>query len=223
MKLSKDTLAIFKNFSTINSNLTIKPGNKITTISAHKNIMAEVVLTDLTEEFPIEFGIYDMNEFLGAMSLFENPELEFSDKYVDIKEGKHGIRYFAANQSVLTVVPGLKAFPEPDITFDLTSQMLAQIQRVSSILRVTDFAVVGDGQVISVNVGDKTNPTSNTFTSEIGATDKSFRVCFKVENLKMMTGDYRVAVGAKKISRFQNANRSLTYYVAIEADSTFDF
>lgn len=220
MKLSKETLAVFKNFSNINGNLSIKAGSKLTTISAGKNIMAEVVVA---ETFPIDFGIYDLNEFLGAMSLFETPELEFTDKHVTIKEGKNGIRYFAANQSVLTVVPAIKQFPTPDIEFDLSGQMLNQIQRVASILRVSDFSVVGDGSVITINVGDKTNPTGNTFSSEIGVTDKSFQVNFKVENLKMMPGDYAVAIGAKKISRFKATSQQLVYYVALELDSKFDF
>ena len=220
MKLSKDTLSLFKNFASINSNLIIKAGNKLTTISSGRNIMAETIVG---EQFPTEFGIYDLNEFLGAMSLFENPELEFSEKYVTIKEGKNSVRYFAANQSVLTVVPNIKQFPTPDIEFDLTSQMLTQIQRVASIHKVSDISVVGDGETVNINVGDKSNPTGSSFDSEIGVTDKSFKVKFKVENLKMMTGDYRVSIGAKKMSRFQATNQQLTYYVAIELDSTFDF
>lgn len=220
MNLSKETLAVFKNFSNINGNLSIKEGNKLTTISAGKNIMAEIVVP---ETFPIDFGIYDLNEFLGAMSLFENPDLDFTEKFVTIKEGKNGIRYFAANQTVLTPVPAIKQFPTPDIEFDLTSGMLNQIQRVASILRVSDFSVVGDGSVITVNVGDKSNPTGNTFSSEIGVTDKSFSVNFKTENLKMMPGDYLVSIGGKKISRFKATSQQLTYYVAIELDSKFDF
>jgi hypothetical protein len=220
MKLSKDTLALFKNFASINSNLTIKAGNKLTTISSGKNIMAETVVG---EQFPIDFGIYDLNEFLGAMSLFETPELEFSDKYVTVKEGKNSVRYFAANQSVLTAVPNVKQFPTPDIEFDLSSQMLTQVQRVASILKVSDISFVGDGETVTVNVGDKSNPTGSSFDSEIGVTDKTFKVKFKVENLKMMTGDYRVSIGGKKISRFQATNQQLMYYVAIELDSSFDF
>lgn len=220
MNLSKETLAVFKNFSNINGNLSIKEGNKLTTISAGKNIMAEIVVP---ETFPIDFGIYDLNEFLGAMSLFENPDLDFTEKYVTIKEGKNGIRYYAANQSVLTPVPTIKQFPTPDIEFDLTGGMLNQIQRVASILRVSDFSVVGDGSVITVNVGDKSNPTGNTFSSEIATTDKSFTVNFKTENLKMMPGDYVVSIGGKKISRFKATGQQLTYYVAIELDSKFDF
>ena len=101
--------------------------------------------------------------------------------------------------------------------------MLSQIQRVASILKVNDFSVVGDGSTITINVGDKSNPTGNTYNSEIGVTDKTFKVNFKVENLKMLAGDYNVAIGAKKISRFKAVNQELIYYVAIELDSSFDF
>ena len=220
MKLSKETLSVFKNFSAINTNLTIKPGNKLTTISTGKNIIAEAVVA---ESFPQEFGVYDLNEFLGAMSLFGDPELDFNELNVDIKEGRNKVKYFKANSSVLTAVPTIKSFPDPDIEFDLPGAMLNQIQRVASILRVADFSVVGDGSTISVQVGDKANPTGNSYSSELGVTDKSFKVNFKVENLKMMAGDYRVAIGGKKISRFKATNQQLVYYVAIELDSTFDF
>ena len=220
MKLSKETLSIIKNFGAINPNLTLKAGSELATISSGKNIIAKATVK---ESFPEDFGIYDVNEFLGAMSLFDDPELTFTDKFVTIKENSNGIKYFAANQSVLTNVPSIKPFPEPDITFDLTSNNLSQILRVSSILRVTDFSVVGDGTNITVLVGDKNNPTGNTFESIIGSTDKTFKINFKVENLKMLPGDYEVSIGAKKISRFINKNVALTYFIALELDSTFDF
>lgn len=220
MKLSKETLAVFKNFAGINGNLSIKAGKSLTTISAGKNIMAQA---HVSEEFETDFGIYDLNEFLGAMSLFDSPELDFGSKYVTIKEGKNSVKYYAANQSVLTAVPNIKQFPDPDIEFNLSSTMLSQIQRVASILRVSDFSVVGDGSTITIAVGDKSNPTGNTYESEIGVTDKTFKVNFKVENMKMMAGDYHVAIAAKKISRFQAVNQPLVYYVATELDSTYDF
>lgn len=220
MKLSKETLSIFKNFAGINSNLILKPGNKLQTISAGKNIIASAVIS---ESFPIEFGIYDLNEFLGALSLFDAPELSFNDKFVLMGEGKNSVRYYAANQSVLTIVPNVKQFPEPDIEFDLPGSMLSQIQRVASILHVSDFSLVGDGDTIKVVVGDKSNPTGNVYQSEVGETNKQFKVDFKVENLKIMSGDYRVSIGGKKISRFQSTNLQLVYYVAIELSSTFDF
>ena len=220
MKLSKETLSIIKNFGTINPNLTLKAGSELATITTGKNIIAKATVK---EDFPIEFGIYDVNEFLGAMSLFEDPELTFTDKFVTIKEDSNGIKYFAANQSVLTNVPSVKPFPEPDITFDLTSSNLSQILRVSSILRVPDFSIVGDGTSITVLVGDKNNPTGNTFEAIVGTTDKSFKINFKVDSLKMLPGDYEVSIGAKKISRFVNKSVALTYFIALELDSTFDF
>lgn len=220
MKLSKETLTIFKNFSNINSNLTLKPGSRIATVSTGKNLMAQ---TKVQEEFPIDFGIYDLNEFLGALSLFDSPDLDFSEKYVTIREGKNSVRYFAASSSILTAVPPDKTIPTPDIEFDLSSQMLSQIQRVASILRVSDFSVIGDGSTVSISVGDKSNPTGNSFESEIGVTDKTFRVNLKVENMKMLPSDYNVAIAAKKICRFQSVNQPLMYLVAIELDSTFGF
>lgn len=220
MKLSKETLAVFKNFASINSNLSIKAGKTLVTMSTGKNIIAKA---DVAEEFPMDFGIYDLNEFLGTLSLFESPELDFTDKSVTIKEGKNSVKYFAANSQVLTVVPTMKAFPEPDIQFNLSQQMLGQIQRVASILKVADFSISGDGNVISILIGDKKNPTGTTFDSELGTTDKTFKVNLKVENLRMLATDYNVAIGGKKIARFLSTNNQLTYFVAIELDSTFDF
>lgn len=220
MKLSKDTLSVFKNFASINSNLSIKAGKTLVTMSTGKNIIAKA---DVAEEFPIDFGIYDLNELLGTLSLFESPELEFTDKSVTIKEGKNSVKFFAANAQVLTPVPAMKAFPEPDIQFDLPQQMLSQIQRVASILKVADFSISGDGNVITIAVGDKKNPTGTTFDSELGTTDKTFKVNLKVENLRMLATDYTVSIGGKKIARFQSTNNLLTYFVAIELDSTFDF
>jgi hypothetical protein len=219
MKLSKDTLALFKNFAGINSNLLLKAGNKLATISAQKNVMSDATVG---ETFP-DFGIYDLNEFLGAMSLFEDPELEFSDKYVTISEGGNSIKYFAADASVLTAPQKAITFPDSDIEFTMTAAMLSMIHKTSSVLRAADVSIIGDGSTMTISVGDKKNATGNSYSNTVGSTDKSFRVNLKVENLKMLPGDYQVSVSSKKISRFQSASSDLVYYVAVEADSTFDF
>ena len=220
MKLSKETLGIFKNFAGINSNQLLKQGNKLSTISAQKNVMADVTVS---ETFP-DFGIYDLNEFLGAMSLFDDPELEFSDKVCKITQGNMSIKFFAADATVLTAPTKSITFPEAEINFELNNQMLTMIQRTASVLKATDVSVVGaDGQ-ITIVVGDKKNATGNSFSEPVGTTDKTFKVNLKVENLKMIPGDYSVSVSSKKISRFQSSTTSdLVYYVAVEADSTFDF
>jgi hypothetical protein len=218
MKLSKETVGLIKNFAGINSNLLLKSGNKLATISAQKNVMADATVT---ETFP-DFGIYDLNEFLGAMSIFEDPELVFSEKYVTIKQGNMSIKYFAAEASVLTAPQKSITFPDAEIQFNLTASMLDMIRRTAGVLRASDLTISGDGKKITAVVGDKKNSTGNTFQELVGETDKKFTVHLKVENLKMLPGDYKVSVSSKKISRFLGAG-DLVYYVAVEADSTFDF
>jgi hypothetical protein len=220
MKLSKDTVGLFKNFAGINSNLLLKQGNKLATISTQKNVMSDTVVA---ETFPADFGIYDLNEFLGAMSLFEDPELDFSDKYVTIKEGGASIKYFAAEVGNLVVPQKAIVFPEAEIEFTLTSTMLNMIQKTSSVLRATDLQIVGDGSKMVIQVGDKKNATGNTYNAQVGSTDKEFKVNLKVENLKMLPGDYLVSISSKKISRFKATSSELVYYVAVEADSVFGF
>lgn len=218
MKLSKETVAVFKNFAGINSNLLLKEGNKIATISSQKNVMAD---TTVSETFPAEFGVYDLNEFLGAMSIFEDPELSFSEKYVTISQNGRSIKFFAASPDVLVAPTKSITFPEAEVNFRITADQLDMIRKTASVLRSDDLSIVGDGTNITAVVGDKKNVTANSFSEKVGTTDKSFKVNLKVENLKMLPGDYDVSVSSKKISRFKG-NGDLVYYVAVEADSSFE-
>lgn len=219
MKLSKETVNLIKNFAGINSNLLLKSGNKLATISGQKNVMADATVT---ETFP-DFAIYDLNEFLGAMSLFDDPELDFQDKYVSIKQGSMNIKFFAADASNLTAPQKAITFPEAEINFRMTSSMLDMIKKTSSVLRAADVSIVGDGSKVVAVVGDKKNASGNSFSEPVGDTDKTFKVNLKVENLKMLPGDYDVSISSKKISRFKSPTNDLVYYVAVEADSTFEF
>lgn len=218
MKLSKETQALFKNFAGINGNLLLKAGNKLSTISGQKNVMADATVA---ETFP-DFGIYDLNEFLGAMSLFDDPDLDFQDKYVSISQGNMKIKFFAADASVLTAPQKSITFPDAEINFNLSAANLQMIHKTASVLRAADVSIVGDGSQIVAVVGDKKNATGNSFSEPVGTTDKTFRVNLKVENLKMLPGDYAVSISSKKISRFKANAGDLVYYVAVEADSTFE-
>lgn len=219
MKLSKETIALFKNFAGINSNLLLKSGSKLATISAQKNVMADATVA---ETFP-DFGIYDLNEFLGAMSLFDDPDLDFQDKYVTIKQGSMSIKYFAADATVLTAPQKAITFPEAEIGFTISADKLNMIHKTASVLRAADVSIVGDGSTVTIVVGDKKNASGNSFSEPVGSTDKTFKVNLKVENLKMLPGDYEVSISSKKISRFKSTATDLVYYVAVEADSTFEF
>ena len=217
MKLSKETVALFKNFAGINSNLLLKQGNKLATISAQKNVMSDATVA---ETFP-DFAIYDLNEFLGAMSVFEDPELSFTDKFVTIKQGNMSIKYYGASADVLVAPTKSITFPDADIEFTITAQQLDMIRKTAGVLRSEDLSIVGDGTNITAVVGDKKNVTGNSFNEQVGTTDKSFKVNLKVENLKMLPGDYTVSISSKKISRFKGTG-DLVYYVAVEADSSFE-
>lgn len=220
MKLSKETVGVLKNFASINGNLLIKEGSKLSTISAQKNVMASV---SVPEVFDSEFAVYDLNEFLGALSLFEDPDLEFAEKSVKIKQGSNSIRYYAADVGTLTVPPAKQIqLPSEDITFNLDASTLAMIQRTASVLHSADVSVVGDGSKMKIVVADKKNAAANAYEVALADTDKTFKVNLKVDNLKMIPGNYTVTISNKKISRFQATGSDLVYFVAVEADSTFE-
>lgn len=219
MELSKETLALVKNFASINGSLMLKQGNKLSTISEGKNIMADVTIA---ETLPMDFGIYDLNEFLNVVSLFPTTELDFQEKYVLVSDGgKSRIKYFAAGEGVVKAAPTSIKFPSADISFNLDAAQLAMIQRTSSALKASDVSIVGDGSTLKVLVSDKKNDTSNAYEVVIGETDETFKANLKVENLKMLPNDYLVEISKKKISRFTHTASDLTYYIAVEADSEF--
>lgn len=216
MHLSKDTVAFLKNASQFNGNFLIKAGTTQSFLSAQRNVVGTVVLQD---EFPTEFGIYDLNEFLGVISLFDNPELEFDSKAVRISENGNSVKFFSADSSVLTFPKNSINFPEAGITFNVSNAVLSQIQKTASVLRATDVAFIADGSNLTVVVADKKNPTGNSFSTSLLQTDKNFTVYMKVDNLKLMQGDYVVEfASAKRISRWTNGD--LNYVIAVEADST---
>lgn len=224
MKLSKNTLTILKNFSNINSNILLKEGSQVVTMGPAGNIFAE---TTVTEEFPIDFGIYDLHEFLGIISLFNDPDLEFNSKFVAIKEGSKTIKFYAANPSILSLPPQGKKINLPDnhIEFSLPNEVITNIIKTASVLRSEDVAIVGDGSTIKIVIADKKNATANSFEHEIGQTESTFRVYLKVALFKFIPFDYNVVISkAKKISKFTSSdeNESIIYYIGLEQDSTIE-
>ena len=219
MKLSKETQAILKNFASINPNVMLKPGNKLSTVSVQKNIMAD---SGIVESFDTTFGIYDISEFLGAVSLFSDPDLTFNDKYVTISEGNNSIKYFSAAENVLTVPTKEIKFPDADIEFELTDSMLDMINRTASVLKAQDLALIGDGSKIIIRVGDKKVDSSNVYEVEVGSTSTTFKVYLKIGLLKLVHGDYTVSISHKKISRFKHKTKDTVYFLAVESDSSFE-
>ena len=221
MKLSDKTINLLKNFSSINQSILIKEGDSIRTISVMKNILAEA---KVPEEFPKDFGIYDLNQFLNAISsLHINPELDFSNnEYLLIREGKKRNRFFFADPNVIVSPPEKSiTLPSEDVSFELDTQVLGTLMKAAAIYQVPDLSVVGEAGVVKLVVHDKKNDTSNTHEEIVGETDEEFCFNFKVENIKILPGTYEVVVSKKLLSRFESKNHELTYYIALEPDSSF--
>jgi|TARA_B100000029_G_C17183688_1_gene817917 hypothetical protein len=221
MKLSDTTLSLFKNFSTINQSILIKKGNQIRTISVMKNILAEATIG---EDFPKDFGIYDLNQFLNVMSsLHQNPDLDFSrDDRLVIHEGDMDQEIFFASPDVIVSPPETSIkLPSEDVTFELNTQQLTNVLKASSIYQVPDLSVVGANGVVTLVVRDKKNSTSQKCRIVVGETEENFTLNFKVENFKILPGSYTVSISEKLLSRFESKNLDLTYYIALEPDSTF--
>ena len=221
MNISTDTLSVLKNFSDINQNILVKPGNKIQTISTMKNILAEA---EVTEKFDSEFAIYDLPEFLRAVELFQKPSLNFnggSNVQIADNNSKQSIKYFFADKSVIVAPTKNITMPDKEVTFTLKKDDFARLQKGVMTLNLPDVAVKGDGKSITLVATDKKNKSSNDYSISVGETNKTFTAYFKAENFKMVSDDYDVAISKQKISHFVNRNKPIQYWIALEPDSEF--
>ena len=219
MKLSNETVSVLKNFSTINQNLVIKSGNKIATMSAMKNIVAKA---EVLEEFPQTFAIYDLNEFLSAISLFSKPELEFENDFVMITEEgtSKSLKYWYSDPSVVTTPTKDITMPECEVKFNLPSDTLSTIQKAAAVIGAPDMALESG----SLKVTDKKNATANNYALDLDVNSESenYKFWFKVENLKLIQGSYDVQVSSKNISHFKNSTGNVEYFIALEPESAYN-
>ena len=226
MKLSNETVTVLKNFSTINQNLVIKAGNKLSTMSAMKNIVASA---DVQEDFPQDFAIYDLNEFLAAISLFDTVDLDFKNDFVVITEGgnpQRSLQYWYSDPSVVTHPKTDITMPNPDVQFEFASSTLSEVQKAASIIGAPDMVLEGmsKGNAV-IKVTDKKNATANDFKVGLpvdeNTKDVPYKFWFKVENLKLIPGTYNVNVSSKKISHFSNTKVPVQYFIALEPESSY--
>ena len=219
MKLSNETVSVLKNFSTINQNLVIKGGNKIATMSAMKNIVAKA---EVLEDFPQEFAIYDLNEFLSAISLFSKPELEFENDFVMITEEgtSTSLKYWYSDPSVVTTPTKDITMPECEVKFNLSSDTLSTVTKAAAVIGAPDMALESG----SLKVTDKKNDTANNYALDLDVNSESenYKFWFKVENLKLIQGSYDVQVSSKNISHFKNSAGNVEYFIALEPESAYN-
>jgi hypothetical protein len=219
MNISDNTLSVLKNFSGINQNLAVKSGNKIRTISPQKTVMA---VAQVEDKFDSPFAIYDLNQFLSAISLFEKPNFVFEDSNVVVANGKSSIRYFYADESMVMSAPERDIeLPDTLVEFKLTTDVFKSTMQAASVLQAPNWSVVGNGSIIEIVVGDVKNSTSNNYRVTVGATSEEFEVVFKVDNLKMMQRDYNVAVSSKGHQSLHNRERRSSIFRSYRNKVTF--
>jgi hypothetical protein len=224
MKLSEHTVDVLKNFATINQNLVIKEGSTLTTMSAMKNIVAKA---EVEESFDKEVAIYDLNEFLASISLFTNPILEFDEGFVTIKEEnnpKNSLKYFYSDPSVVTSPNKTITMPSKEVSFKLNGENLNKLKRAAGVIQAPDLVLEKKNTDVFLTVKDKKNDTANTFSIDVDtvADGSDFKFFFKVENLKLMDGDYEVDISSKNISHLASSNKDVEYWVALEPESSYE-
>ncbi len=224
MKLSSDTITLLKNFASINQGILFKKGKTLRTVSAHKTVMAEATVG---EEFPTEFGVYDLNNFLSVLSLHkEDPVLDFQDNSVIISglQGRSKIKYrFCAPNMIVAAPDKNLELSNPEIKFDLSAEDFDWILRAANVLSSPHIAVESDGKKIFVTAFDVQNDSAHTESLEVSKSNgDKYKMLFKTENMKMLSGGYAVTISSKGIAHFKHKTMSIQYWIATEAGSKYE-
>ena len=210
-------MEILKNLSTINSNFLFQPGTKQSTVAIANNIFAQV---ELSEDIPQEFGIYNLTEFLGAVSLFPNPSVDFDGNVAKIYDSNSPgtfLKYVAADKAILHVPTKEPQNPKYELTFDLTQEELSSILKAAAVIGAPDIQIVANDKGTAIKVYDRKNPASNDFQITINDVPGDGVFNLKVENLKLYPGDQKVSVSAKGLSRWENVAAKVIVFIALEA------
>jgi len=223
MELNENTLNVLKNFSGINQNMLIRQGSTIKTISEARNVLATA---EVDVEFPQDFGIYDLNEFIGVLGLVDTPRLKFADEYVTIGDstGRSKVKYFFSPEETLTTPQKDINMPETEVNFVLTNDTLNKIKRAASTLGHDEVSITGKDGVLSLSVVDSQNSTSNAFSIDVDGeypNEANFNFILSISNLKILTGDYDVNISSKLISCFSHKDLNVKYWIALEKTSSY--
>ena len=223
MELSENTLNVLKNYSGINPNMMIRSGNILKTISEARTVLSTAVVD---ANFPKDFGIYDLNEFMGVLSLVDTPRLKFEDEYVVVNDstGRSKVKYFYSSEDTLTTPQKDITMPETNVKFVLTNDTLNRLKKAASTLGHSEISISGKDGVLSLSVVDSQNMTSNAFSIDIDGefdNDVTFNFILSTNNLKILPGDYTVEISKKLISQFSHTSLDVKYWIALEKTSTF--
>jgi hypothetical protein len=218
MKFSERTLTILKSFSQINKSINMRQGNVLRTITPEKTLIANATIPDT---IPSDACIYDMSRFLSILSLYEEPDVEFHDKYFIISEGKRRTKYVYADISMIHTPPEKDiTIPSADVVVDVNWDDISSVLKAAGVLQFTEVAFVGVDGKCYLKAIDSSNEGADDFGVEIGETADTFKIVIKTDNLKLLPQDYRVTLCSKGISEFKGSD--VTYFVAIDSKSTYN-
>ncbi len=222
MQISNETFEILKNFAMINPSIALNPGSILQTVAPSKTVMAKA---DIKDEFPSTGAIYDLNRFLGVVSLFEQPTFDFGESGVKIKGKNNSVNYTFADPSMIVTPPSDKSIDvdNPDVELDITWSKLSNVLKAANVLQVPEVAIKSNNGIINLMAIDSKNPTADTYQQEVGNSNVDYNFIFKTENFKMMSADYNVKINKQGISQFTSNSEGpqLTYWIAVESHSTY--
>lgn len=216
MKLSENTLSVLKNFSSINSGIVLQKGNLQKTISPEKSILVEAEIEDA---LPEQFGIYDLNQFLGNVSTLNNPDLTFSENSVLMNDGEITFNYYSCSINLIVSPPDKELkLKQVDVSFNLTNANLTKLLRLAAMNNLTHLSVVGKNGEIRLQTHEKANDTSNYASFKLNDyTGDDFTASFKVENIKLIPGDYDVEIQLGAFAKFVSKSGKIKYFIALES------
>ena len=222
MQISNETFEILKNFAMINPSIALNPGSILQTVAPSKTVMAKA---DIKDKFPSTGAIYDLNRFLGVVSLFEQPTFDFGESGVKIKGKNNSVNYTFADPSMIVTPPSDKSIDvdNPDVELDITWSKLSNVLKAANVLQVPEVAIKSSNGIINLMAIDSKNPTADTYQREVGNSNVEYNFIFKTENFKMMSADYNVKINKQGISQFTSNSEGpqLTYWIAVESHSTY--
>ena len=223
VSISNDTLSVLRNFSSINPNVVLKPGQEVKTISEAKNILA---VADIAEDFPTEMGIYDLNEFLSVVNLVNDPQLNFGDNHVDVVGGNSKVKYFFSDSSILTTPQKDITMPDCEVTVSFTDDILSQIRKAASALGHSEMSISATDDGVNIKVFDSKDSSANIYNIQLandaGYKEGQFEFVININNLKLLDGDYEVNISSKLISEWKNTTKPVRYYIALEKNSNYN-
>jgi hypothetical protein len=216
--LSQETKAVLENYATINGSILIREGSQLKTINVGENLISQY---DCTEMFPQTFAIYDLNQFLLGLSLFQDPILEFNNaEYLTIRGGGRSAKYYFSDPEItLKTAPDRNVnFPGADIEFSISGDQLKSLRRAANVYGIPDLVFKSSGGgTVTLNLCDRENETSNVYSQEIfGDNTGEYELVMKMENVNLVAGNYNVKISSKLITEWKHDTLPLIYYIALE-------